>query len=310
MSEFALSTSWNAARHKDAKAIIDEIKQAGFDSVELNFTLTREIVDDISYIVKKGQIKVRTLHNYCPIPEGVRPNQASPDYYSLASLDEYERKKAVFFTKKTIEQASELGAEAVVLHCGRVRLKDPTRRLMGFFEQDEKNSAEFISIRESMFSQRDLKSKPHFEKTLKSLDALSRFAQKMNILLGIENRVYFMEIPSFEEIALILKKFEGSTVCYWHDVGHAQVFEELGFTSHKDFLQSYSPRMTGIHLHDVKGVRDHLAPGCGNFDFLTLKPYIKNSTIKIIEAHRTATIDDIKYAKGYLSKVLGVADTG
>lgn len=310
MSEFALSTSWNASRHKDARAIIDEIKACGFDSVELNFTLTREIVDDISSMVKKGQIRVRSLHNYCPIPDGVKPNQASPDYYSLASLDEDERKKAVFFTKKTIEEAQELGAEAIVLHCGRVRLKDPTRKLMSLFEVGERGSEEFIDIKESMSSQRRLSSRPHLEKALKSLDELSDFAQKRDVILGIENRIYFMEIPSLEEIALILKKFKGSTTYYWHDVGHAQVFEELGFANHEDFLQNYGSQMAGIHFHDIRGVEDHLAPGRGNFDFSVLKPYIKGSVIKIIEAHRTETIEDVKYAREYLSRVFQISDAG
>lgn len=305
MNGFGLSTSWNASRHKDARAIIDEIKAAGFDSVELNFTLTREIVDDISSMVKVGQIRVRSLHNYCPVPDGVRPNQASPDYYSLASLDEDEREKAVSFTKKTVEEAEGLGAEAVVLHCGRVKLEDSTRKLMSLYEKGENYSDDFIDIKESMSSQRRLKSRPHLEKALKSLDELSGFAQKRGVIIGVENRIYFMEIPSFEEIGLILGKFKGSQLCYWHDVGHAQVFEELGFASHKDFLQNYGLQMAGIHFHDIRGVQDHLAPGRGNFDFSILKPYIKSSVIKIIEAHRTETIDDVKYAREYMSRVLG-----
>lgn len=303
MSEFALSTSWNASRHTEAETIIDEIKGAGFDEVELSFTLTKEMVDDISSMVKKGRIRVRSLHNYCPVPDGLRPNQASPDYYSLAALDEEEREKGVYFTKRTIEAGLELGAEAVVLHCGYVKTKDSTRGLIGLYGKDKRDTHQLIAIREGMFKQRRLKLEAHFEKILQSLDELSGFAQERDIILGIENRFYFMEIPSFEEIAQILEKFKGSSLYYWHDVGHAQVSEELGFTRHQDFLQNYSPQMAGIHFHDIRGIEDHLAPGRGNFDFSILKPYIKGSVIKVIEAHRTETADEVKYAGEYLSEI-------
>lgn len=303
MSKFALSTSWNALRHKNAKAIIDEIIDAGFDSVELSFAHTEKIVDDISSMVRTGRIKVRSLHNYCPIPKGVKLNRASPDYYSLCSLDEAERRKAVHFTRRTIERAFRLGAEAVVLHCGRVKLSDYTRKLIALHVEGKKGSSEFIGIREGMFLNRDLKSKAHFEKALKSLDELSGFAAKKDIILGIENRFYFMEVPSFTEMGLILKKFKGSKLCYWHDVGHAQVHEELGFASHKDYLQSYGSRMAGMHFHDVKKLKDHIPPGRGDFNFSVLKPYIKSSLIKIIEAHWPGTIDDLRYSREYLNRI-------
>jgi len=303
MDDFALSTAWNASGHKDGTHVIDEIKDCGFDSVELNFTLTSRMVGDISSIVKKGGIKVRSLHNYCPIPEGLKQNEASPDYYSLASLDKDERRMAIHYTKRTIEEAATLGAKAVVLHCGKVNSPDYTRKLIELYEKGKKDCEEFTSIKDKMFSERRSNSKLHIDTILTSLGELNAYAEKKRIMLGVENRFYFTEIPSLEEIGLILEEFRGSAIYYWHDAGHAQVFEELGFAGHKDYLNNYSGSMVGIHLHDIKGCHDHLAPGRGSLDFSIFKPYIRTDTLKIIEAHKTASTDDIKRAKAYLENI-------
>ena len=50
-------------------------------------------------------------------------------------------------------------------------------------------------------------------------------------------------------------------VGYWHDVGHAQTLEHLSLCSHEEWLRRFAGQMVGVHLHDVVGVRDHLAAG-------------------------------------------------
>ena len=59
----------------------------------------------------------------------------------------------------------------------------------------------------------------------------------------------------------------------------------------------------GIHLHDIKGTQDHLAPGMGEFDFISLKPFLKRNTIKVIEVHQPATKDQLKMSITYLNKI-------
>ncbi len=71
-------------------------------------------------------------------------------------------------------------------------------------------------------------------------------------------------------------------------------------------MNKFSGRLLGIHLHDIIGViEDHRAPGCGTFDFKTLKPYIRKDTIKVIEAHEPATGLEICRSVEYLTEILG-----
>jgi len=79
----------------------------------------------------------------------------------------------------------------------------------------------------------------------------------------------------------------------------------LGLVKHTDYLEAGEGRFAGVHLHDVVGVDDHLAPGKGNFDFRIIKPYLKEETLKVIEAHSPATPEDIKEGIKYL-KVIGI----
>lgn len=154
-----------------------------------------------------------------------------------------------------------------------------------------------------MQKERDQKSKRFFAQTLRSLEQLSSYAQKCKVRLGIENRYYFSEIPSIEEMEVILATFPSPPIYYWHDVGHAQIYENLNFFEHKIMLDKFGPSMIGIHLHDVEAIDDHRAPLKGKFDFSLLKRYIRRKTLKVLEPHYPASAEDIIQGKRYLEKL-------
>jgi len=292
--DFSLSTSWNAFRHRDAEKMIFEIKNIGFQKAELSFNLTQVMIKRIIELVKANRIEIDSIHNYCPIPEGLSRKVALPDCYSMASLDESQRKKAVYYTKKTIETARDLRAKAVVLHAGRVEIPDKTRELIRLCQNGLNKSKEYLTLKKDIISERKKKAGSFFQNTLRSLEELNKFAKQQNILLGIETRFYYREIPIFEEIGTILKEFSGGNIFYWHDTGHAQVMEDLGFTSQKDFLDNYGKQLIGMHIHNVSNLHDHKAPSDGKIDFRSFKKYIKENTLKVIEAHPPATSIQLK----------------
>ncbi len=301
---FSLSTSWNAFRYTDGEAMVFEIEALGFNQIELSFNLTPAMVKDVEKLVKTNRIKVSSVHNFCPIPSAIARELALPDCYSLASLYEPEREKAVAATKKTIETSVSLNAKAVVLHCGRVEIFDRTMQLIKLYADGQKDSPEFNNLKEEAIRERESSVLPFFENVLISLRELNDYAKKSGIALGIETRYYYREIPSFEEIGIILKKFAGANIFYWHDTGHAEVMENLGINRHRDYLEAYAKDMLGIHLHDVDGCDDHRSPLKGKIDFTKLKPYLVPETIKVIEAHHPATAEELRESKKFLEKTL------
>ena len=297
----ALSTSWNTNLNKPGKQIVEEIKGLGFDSIELCFFHTQK---DIKEIALAQGLRVVSLHNFCPIPNDLPRKKALPDSYSLSSPDFNERKKAVKFTKRTLLTAKKLKAKAVVLHTGRVEIKDHTKQLISLRRSGKHKTCKFESLRELAIKEREDKKQIFLDSIFLSIKELSSFAYNLGIKLGIENRIYIREIPNFREIKIFLDNFSKNGVGYWHDTGHAYILEKLGFRRHIDYLKAYKKHLLGIHLHDVKDMVDHKAPFCGEIDFARLKPYMTKNTIKVIEAHSPATAKQIISAKQKLEQLL------
>jgi len=144
-----------------------------------------------------------------------------------------------------------------------------------------------------------------FGQLLKSLEELNETAEKARVLVGIENRYYMREYPNFEELAVIFRSMAGSMIRYWHDTGHAQAQENLGITPHEAYLKEFSDVMIGVHLHDVDGYTDHMAPpakGRGSVDFDMVGRYLKPETLRILELKTAVTEEQAEGAISWLGE--------
>jgi sugar phosphate isomerase/epimerase len=160
-----------------------------------------------------------------------------------------------------------------------------------------------------MIKERAEKRDAHLDAVCRSLEELSKYAWGKDIKIGLENRYYYREIPTHDEIGMILNRFQGSNIFYWHDVGHAQIFENLGLARHIDYLEPNAYRIIGFHLHDIEGTKDHKSPHSGKFNFHILEPYVNNGTLKVLEIHPPATAGDIKRGVAYLNKIFGEGES-
>lgn len=281
------------------------IAESGLEGVELEYRIRRGIFEQMRPYIGKI-LKVLSIHNYFPLPEEIPPSRASGDLFLLSSPDGDERSQAVKYSTKTIEHAHDLGARAVVFHLGKVDMPNPAEDFIRLYRNEmlgEKQGLEFIEEQRTI---RRRWKKGNIDAVLLSLDSLAREAEKRGVMLGIENRFHFHEIPDFEEIGLILRKFKGGNIGYWHDVGHAKVQENLGLTTQRMLLESYSEQMIGVHFHDVQGLDDHLAPGQGKVDFGEVRPFVRPSTINILEVHSKVPREEVRRGIGLLKKIVQI----
>ncbi|MBU1864551.1 MAG: sugar phosphate isomerase/epimerase [Candidatus Omnitrophica bacterium] len=291
----ALSTSWNVETQPGARQMLAEIKANGFDRIELSHHLSSERLEELIVSLDIFDIKVVSVHNFCPLPSKPRLDRSTSDYYRLSSLKEDECRNAVEYTKRTIDTAKRLSAEVVVLHAGTVELeKEYGWEMTGLYAAGKRDSREFRDLKREFLIERADKKLPHLEAAEKSLKEILDYAFNTRVKIGLETRCYPEEIPNFDEIAYFLNLFGDHGLYYWHDTGHGEVSERLGMASHVEFLKAYSNRMIGIHIHDVRGITDHLVPFTGDLDFSKIAPYIPDDVIKVIEVNSQATSSEIK----------------
>ena len=283
-----ISTCWWSNRLCRGEEIISDALNLGIRALELEYRISNPVFHQMKPRLRKD-ITVLSIHNFFPIPEGISPDRASGDLFLLSSPDLGERSEAVRYSIRTIEHAYELGAKAVVFHLGKVDMPDPTSNLIKLYKREKVGKREALSFVEEQRKIRKMSKEKNLDAVLLSLEELNREAGKRGVLLGVENRNHFHEIPDLEEIGIILRKFKGGNIGYWHDVGHAKVQENMGLINQRNLLDAYSDEMIGIHLHDIRGLEDHLAPGQGDMDYHEIEPFMKPSLITILEVHPQTT---------------------
>jgi sugar phosphate isomerase/epimerase len=287
-----LSTVWTSRDARSGEELLSPILDLGFEGVELEYRVTEQLYGEIRPRIRNHEVQVLSIHNYFPVPTILPPEQASGDCFSLSSLDREERDNGVSYTFRTLETAHDLEARAVVLHLGRVETNLPKNGLQQLYREGawEAEGAELLQREQEA---REQKREPHLDALLFSLDKIVKRAERLGVILGIENRYYFQEMPDKEEIGIILEQFGGGPIGYWHDTGHAAVFETLGILQHEELLKLYAPQLVGVHLHDALGIDDHKPPGQGEIDFEMVKKYLPAGAIKIMEIHPSARGQEI-----------------
>ncbi len=291
----AVSTCYWSEELTDPEAMVTDILDSGFESIELEYRISESQFQKIKPIIKK-KLFVSSIHNYFPKPDD--PNiKGSGDLFLLSSTDKDEHTTAIKYTLRTMEYANEMEAKAVVLHLGKVDMENPFEEFKKLFELGKITQNEGKKFIEEQTKIRNSLRQKNLDAVLKALDKLVIPAEKYGIFLGIENRFYFHEIPNLEEAKVILQEFKGSNIRYWYDVGHAVVQERLGICSQKNLIINFLDAMIGIHIHDVKGIEDHLAPGEGELDLLNMLRDIKKDVIKVLEVHKNAKKENLIKAK-------------
>ena len=279
---YSFSTCWNSGRHTDGRAMLREIRELGFDHAELSHGIRISLMPGILEAVDTGEMKISTLHNFCPLPVGI--THSAPNLYEFSAARPRDRELAIRHTLRTFEFAERVKAPVVVLHLGSMDLKDYTGRLGEMLERGQKGTPKYEKFLAEAVAGREAAKRKFFEHTKETLRRVLPEAQKRGLKLGCENREAVEELPLETDFSEFFFEFGTAPLVYWHDTGHAQIKENLGFIRHAAHLEALAGRLAGFHIHDVQfPVRDHCAPGTGTVDFAALQPFVKPEHIKVFE---------------------------
>jgi sugar phosphate isomerase/epimerase len=157
-----------------------------------------------------------------------------------------------------------------------------------------------------MTKKRDAKKEAVFERVKEMFKKILPEAELRDVKLGIENRQAVEELPVESDYQFLFRDITSPNLVYWHDTGHAQIKENLGFIHHTLHLESLRDRLAGFHIHDVQFPgRDHCAPGSGNVDFAALQPCVKPNHIKVFEFGPALTVDEAKKGVAHVKRIWG-----
>ena len=293
--DVALSTMWHVDQSVPFNETFETARKIGISRSELNHQVTPQHLAgwerDLNYI--------STVHDPCPAPESLE--QLKENDTLVSSLDEAKRRAAVDLVKHTLDFAVALGARSVVLHSGSVQCdRSRDRQLRKLFDAGLRDADEFASLRDEMVRHRAHFAPPHLEALKKSLLELIEFSRGSGVTIGVENRYRYYDLPLPDEMEQILLLSDENHFGFQLDTGHAHALEALGVCEKNTWLTRFGSRIIGVHLHDVRGLKDHQVPGRGEVDFSLIATHLPENCQKTMEITPHATPDEIAKGLKYL----------
>ena len=134
----------------------------------------------------------------------------------------------------------------------------------------------------------------------------SLYAEGKGIRLGFENREAFEELPLDADHPALLAAMAKPAACgYWHDVGHAQIKQNMGLLNHREHLEKNAPNAIGFHLHDVSAEgRDHRPIGSGQIDFEMVSSFWRPEHTLVIELSPRLTPEEVLSSKQRVAQLV------
>jgi sugar phosphate isomerase/epimerase len=290
----SFSTSWNSKRHTSGDTMLREIKtKLGFDLIELDHGIRMSLIPGIQKMFDTGEIRFSSLHNFCRLP--AEATAASPDCYSFSAASVEERERAVTQALQAIDFAGQLNAPFVILHLGQVNMSPVTDRLIAMAKAGEYLSRKYVRMKIRAVQEREKAAPECLERVKNCLLRIIEYAAPRNVRIGLEARRDYEQIPTERELAELLEEMNSPYLGYWHDFGHSQIKENLGFIDHAEWLRTIGPRAFGCHVQDcIWPARDHQPPFTGSVDFEKLVPLLPTNCIFVWEMNANKTTDAIR----------------
>lgn len=297
---YSISTNWNSYRHDSAESMLEEILALGFDTVELGYALPRSYAEIVIDWQAKGNIKISSLHAFCPFQNGATP---TPELFSICDLrDSKGARQGISAAIETGEFAAAAGAKVVVMHAGRVPVARYVQKLSRLFSSGYMGTRRYERAMSKLMSKREKLAPRQFDVLCESLDEILPVYERLGVSLALENLPTYDGMPSEPELERLFSLFP--SLGYWHDIGHGQVRHNMGLIYHKGIVNRFASKIAGMHIHDViDGIVDHQMPPGGAVKFEIFKDVVKKNIPLVFEPSHSCDGQNIKNAVQFIEKI-------
>ena len=274
--------------------MLREIKsKLGFELIELDHGIRMPLMPGIQKMFDGGEIRFSSLDNFCLLPDEAAV--ASPACYKFSAASVEERERAVTQTFQAIDLAGQLNAPFVVLHLGEVTMPPITDRLIAMAKAGQYLSREYVRLKIKAVQERERHAPQYLRHVKDCLRRVIECAGSKGVRLGIESRRAFEDIPTERELVELLDEMNSPQLGYWHDFGHSQIKENLGFIDHAEWLRAVGPRTFGCHVQDcIWPAREDQLPFTGAVDFEKLVPLLGTNCLFVWKMNPNRTADAIR----------------
>jgi sugar phosphate isomerase/epimerase len=306
----ALSTAWCSHRHTDGFAMLQEMADLGFTHAELSHGIRITLVPGILKAVEEGLMQISSVHNFCPLPAGV--TQAAPNLYEPSAVDSTEREQWYRQTKRTIDFGAQVKARVVVCHLGSTFFLwfNPVRRLQAYLQAHpgaaRNGDKKYQALLQKAVAKLRRRMGRSWQNTRDSLNKVLGYAAENKVMLGLENREKFEELPVDADFPEFLAGLPaGAPAGYGHDTGHAEIKQDLGLLDQRKQLTDNAGRLLGFHLHDVNAAgSDHQPIGSGRVDFAMISEFWRPYHLLVLELGPRTTVDEVRSSKERIEELM------
>lgn len=269
--------------------MVREMVDLGFKSIELSHGIRITLVPGIMKAVEEGLVSISSTHNFCPLPTGIV--QAAPNLFEPSTADPREHDQWLRHTKRSIDFAAQVNARVLVCHLGSVKFFwfNPANRLHRYAglhpSPTLRDQPKYQALVGKAFARLRQRMEPYWQRTQECVREAMAYAKERRVILGLENRERFDELPVDGDFAEFLGSLPADApVGYWHDAGHADIKHAMGVIDHRAHLEKLAPRLAGFHLHDVSADgQDHQPVGTGRVDFKMISSFWRPEHVLVLE---------------------------
>lgn len=284
----SLSTMWSHENNIALPELLPILEGLDLSGIELSHRINSENLFGFDL----DRFPIRSLHEPCP--SDVSTVVLAKKDWLISATDEHKRQQGVRMMMRTIDLAQELGVGHIVVHAGTAGLPDlDEKQLRNLHEAGKKDSDEYLALKQAMIDKRNAVIEGRMNSVVRSIKELLAYASGKNIRLALENRYHLYDIPVPDELEMLLSLAGPDRIGFQFDVGHGQALDAMGFYSFMEWVDRFSDRIVGLHLHDVRGVVDHYSPGLGEIDYRRFAKMIPVDAQRTLEVHGSNSIDDI-----------------